>query len=160
MSDLPIDLRNILTYDPTTGLISYNGIIIHMSEDYFCYININSTRIKLKYNSLVWYLVHGIKPTNQEKIHHKDLNPRNTRLDNLMLMSNTVYFRIKEYIYNLSGGLKLYQHPKDSYSLILEYKCKGRKKRETISDSSLAKKTMFKLQYNMLKYLDKYIVTN
>lgn len=153
------NLKEYLKYDPNTGIIQLNSTKISILEDYFCVITINSTRIKLKYDNLVWFLVYGVKPTPKQKVFHKDLDPLNFKLINLILISNKTYFKIKEYLYNLSGGLKLYPKPNDAYSTVLEYKYEGRKRKETIGDIGLARTKMLKLQLKMLKYIGCYVIT-
>lgn len=164
MKDKYSILKDILKYNPDIGNIYYNtGERLNITEDLFCYvyININSTKckIKIKYSNLIWYLVNGILPDSKQKIHHRDLNPTNFKYSNLILVSNNTYFKIKEYIYNLQEGLKLYPHKKDAYNTVLEYRDKGRLKREIYYDLGTAKQAKLRYQCRMLKYLGEYILT-
>jgi len=152
-------LQKYIKYNPNTGLSYLNLRIINISDDYFVVFTLESIRIKLKYDNLIWILVHKIKPSPKQKVFHKDLDPNNFKLNNLVLISNKTYFKIKEYLYNLSGGLKIYPKPNDAYSTVLEYKYEGRKRKEVLGDIGLARNKMLKLQLRMLKYIGAYVIT-
>lgn len=161
-SKIPIKelVLKYIKYNPNTGLSYLDSRLINISEDYFVVFTLESTRIKLKYDNLIWILVHNTKPASKQKVFHKDLDQNNFKLNNLVLISNKTYFKIKEYLYNLSGGLKMYPRPNDAYSTVLEYKFNGRKCKEVLGDIGLARNKMLKLQLRMLKYIGHYVITD
>lgn len=161
-------LLQYLTYDKYTGklYLSVENKYKEIFPDLFHYVQFSikhqSTiyKYKLKYTNLIWQLVYLHKPTAKEKIFHKDLDLTNFKLNNLILISTSTFFSIKEALDNLAGKLKLYPHPKDRYTYILEYKQKGRLHKENISDMQIAKKKMLKLQLKYMKFISSYVLTN
>ncbi len=152
-----------LSYNKDTGelfLTTPKGIKQIIPNLNFVQFTINNKRYKFKYTNLIWYLVHGVKPSVTEKIFHKDLDENNYKLNNLVKISTKLYFQLKEALDNLHYNLKLYPHPKDSYSYILEYKQKGRLRKEIISDIGIARKKMLKLQLRIVKFTSAYVITS
>lgn len=155
-------LQEHLRYVQNTGelfLITPKGTRQIFPNENNVQFTIDKTKVKLKYTNLIWCLVYGIKPSATEKVFHKDLDESNYKLNNLVLISTELYFQLKEAIDNLQFNLKLYNHPKDSYVYVLEYKCNGRIKKENISDLNIARKKKLKLQLKLMKFISAYVVS-
>jgi hypothetical protein len=136
------EISEHLEYIPTTGdifvlkdKVRYRKLL--PNEEHMVITNVNSIRLKIKYDRLVWCLVHNYYPTSTEVVFHKDLDIYNNRLNNLILITKKEYFVIQESLKNLSGNLKITPHSRDAFSYVLEYKYKGRIKREVISDITI-----------------------
>jgi hypothetical protein len=158
------EISQHLEYIPTTGdifvlkdKVRYRKLL--PNEEHMVITNVNSIRLKIKYDRLVWCLVHNYYPTSTEVVFHKDLDIYNNRLNNLILITKKEYFVIQESLKNLSGNLKITPHSRDAFSYVLEYKYKGRIKREVISDITIARKKFTKLQLKFIKVLGKYTIS-
>lgn len=158
------EISEHLEYIPSTGdIFVLKDKVRHRkllpNEDHIVITNVNSIRLKIKYDRLVWCLVHKHQPTSLEVVFHKDLDIYNNKLNNLILITKKEYFVIQESLKNLSGNLKITPHLKDAFSYVLEYKHRGRVKREVISDISIARKKFTKLQLKFIKILGKYTIS-
>jgi hypothetical protein len=158
------EISEHLEYIPSTGdifvlkdKVRYRKLL--PNEEHMVITNVNSIRLKIKYDRLVWCLVHNYYPTSTEVVFHKDLDIYNNRLNNLILITKKEYFVIQESLKNLSGNLKITPHSRDAFSYVLEYKYKGRIKREVISDITIARKKFTKLQLKFIKVLGKYTIS-
>ena len=172
MNQIPEDyslLFKYLRYDSTTGklyLFSANNSVKEIIPDIFYYVqftikdNSSIYKYKLKYSNLIWLLVHNHRPTPKEKILHKDLDLNNFKLNNLVLVSSSTFFSIKEALQNLQGRLRIVQNPKDKLSYILEYKKQGRLFKEVLGDIGIAQKKLRKLQLKYMKYISSYVCSN
>ena len=160
-------LFKYLQYNKYTGqlylLDSSSSIIKEIIPDIFYYVqfsikdNYNIYKYKLKYSNLIWLLIYNHRPTAKEKILHKDLDLSNFKLNNLVLVSSSTFFSIKEALQNLQGRLRIIQNPRDRLSYILEYKHRGRLFKEVLGDIGIAKKKMLRLQLKYMKFISSYI---
>lgn len=155
---------NHIEYNPNTGELfvlknSKPYRKIYANEDDTVIISINKTQIKMKYDRLVWCIFHKVllKPT--EVVFHKDLDQNNNRINNLCIISKSLHAQILEAMKNLSGTLRLIPHQTDAFCYVLEYKDKGRLKREVISDIVIARKKLLKMQIRYIKFVSQYVLT-
>lgn len=122
-------------------------------------VMINGEKIRMKYSSLVWLVVHKVRPTKDQVIFHKDLDETNCTIENLVLISKKEKSKISEAMKNITGSLRLIPHPTDVFSYVLEYRENGRLKREVIADIVPAKKKLMQLRIKIIKFLNKYVVS-
>lgn len=154
-----------LEYEPENGMlyILKNNIrhkLLVPDELHSAHTTIYGTRIKIKYNRLVWFVLYHEVLQDSETILHRDLDDSNYRRNNLTKISKDIHLGIVEAMKNLSGALKITQHPKDTFACVLEYKQDGRMKKETFQDPTTAKKKLLRMQLRYIKFLGKYIITD
>jgi hypothetical protein len=169
MKDINYELKlkeilSFVLYEPDNG----NLFLLKNSEKYRRLIpnyegmlqtTINGVKIKMKYNKFVYFVHTGKLIKDKYTIFHKDLNKNNFEFRNLLVITKEQNFKIIESIKNLKGALKLNMHPYDMFSYVLEYKENGRTKKEVISDITVAKKRLSKLQLKFSKYVCKYVIS-
>lgn len=158
-------------YEPDTGMIyvlkndpKTSTLVKHKrlmpDENNSVNASINGTRVKIKMNRFVWFILYGEILKDNETILHKDLDESNFRQNNLTKISKKVHYQILEAMKNLSGSLRIIPHPTDAFSYMIEYRKEGRLKREVLSDDSVAKKKLLQMQIKYIKFLGKYVVSN
>lgn len=128
-------------------------------ENNLLHTSIQGTRIKIKFNRFIWFVLYKELLSSEDTILHKDLDDTNFRRNNLTKVPKKVYFEILQAMKNLSGSLRLIPHPTDAFACILEFKHEGRIKRETISDISVARKKLLHMQIRYIKFLGRYVVS-
>ena len=122
-------------------------------------LTIEGSRVKLRYDRLVYRIYHRVDIKSNQVIFHKDLDESNNRISNLCLMDKKVHFKVLEAMKNLNGALRLIPHPTDAFSYILEHRQEGRLRKEVISDISMGKKKLLKAQIKFIKFISKYVLT-
>lgn len=157
------ELRDIFMYIPSTGEVYINKKNqtkkILPDEDGNLNVVVDKKRIKMKYSFFVWCLISGAKPNKNETIWFKDLDQNNFAFNNLMLVQKDLYSKLIEAMKNLSGDIKLYPHPSDGFSYVLEYRQGGRTKKDVYGDITIARKEQVKLKLSCAKFLSIYTIT-
>lgn len=156
------ELKNYLSYNPLNGeiyVLSVRPRKLLPDENYNVNTTVNGIKLKVKYNKLVWYLVHGKVPKDNNVILHRNLDNTDFTLNNLTVISKREYLKLQESLKNLQGALRMYSHPTDIFSYILEYRDSGRLRKEVISDVTVARKKFSKLQFKFIKFIAKYVLT-
>lgn len=157
-------IKSHLEYDPDSGCVyvlknNMRNRQLIPNEDMNIIVRLDKTILKMKFDRLIWCIYYGIKPKHNEVVFHKDLDPDNTKINNLILISSTENFKILEALKNLSGALRIIPHPTDAFSYVLEYKNEGRTKKELIKDVTIAKRKLLKMQLKYIKFLGKYVIS-
>lgn len=156
------ELKSYLSYNPSNGdvyVLSVKPRKLIPDENNNVNTTINGIKLKIKYNKLVWFLTHGKLPKDDEIILHRNLDITDYTLSNLAIISRKDYLTLQESLKNLQGSLRMYSHPSDIFSYILEYRISGRLKREVISDVVVARKKYSRLRFKFIKFIAKYILT-
>lgn len=130
------------------------------NEDNIAIVSINKTKIKMKYDRLVWCVVYKTNLSTNEVVFHKDLDDENCKVNNLSLIDKSLHFKILEAMKNINGALRLIPHPTDVFCYVLEYKQSGRLRKEVISDITVARKKLLRMQLRYIKFVSKYVLTN
>lgn len=121
---------------------------------------INGHKVKIKFNKFVFFVHTGVLPPEGTCIFHKDMQEDNFKFNNLVLITKEQNFRIIESLKNLKGALKIYPHKNDAFSYVVEYKDKGRLKKEVISDVQVARERFSRLQLKFTKFVSKFVITS
>ena len=168
------DIKPYLQYNPDTGIITVQSININnqskhrkLIPDEEGMINttvkidtaVKSTKLKIKCNKLIWYLMYNKLPRVNQIVLHRNLDSEDYKLSNLCLVQKAEYYTLQESLKNLQGALKLHQHPTDIFSYVLEYRESGRLRREVVSDVVVARKKYSKLRFKFIKFIAKYVLT-
>jgi len=156
------ELKPLLEYDQKSGTISVLGKrkrILCADEDGMICTTVNGIKCKMKYNKLAWYLIYDKLPRVNQIVFHRNLDENDFSMQNLMLLSKTEYNTLQESLKNLQGGLRMYNHPSDVFSYVIEYRLSGRLRKEVISDATVAKSKFSKLQFKFIKFISRYVLT-
>lgn len=157
-------LLEFLNYNAATGDLVYkhSGRIVQVQEDGFVLIidPESKKRKKFKLSKLCYSLFHNVDLQKEDKVVHKDLNPNNFKITNLLLLSSSQYKELKEAKKNIQGGIRLVIHPTDVYSYRLFWFQDGVEKSKVIQDVVVAKKLEKRLLLKSSKILTKYCPTD
>lgn len=157
-------LLEFLNYNAATGDLVYkhSGRRVQVQEDGFVLIidPESKKRKKFKLSKLCYSLFHNVDLQKEDKVVHKDLNPNNFKITNLLLLSSSQYKELKEAKKNIQGGIRLVIHPTDVYSYRLFWFQDGVEKSKVIQDVVVAKKLEKRLLLKSSKILTKYCPTD
>lgn len=138
------------------GVVKYLGQTILPDDTQDFNVLKDGVRVKMRYNKVVWFVVHGHIPEKDEFLWHKNLNTLDCRIENLRLLDRETHLKVKEAQRNLNQYLKYYKSKKDALSYILEYRINGRPKKEVHHDLGLVQRRFRRLQLIFTKVLSKY----
>jgi len=155
-------LKELLSYDPRTGQLSVkksgrplvaneNGIIV-------VYDHQTRRRYSCSYSAAVWSLGNDKELPAGYRVLHKNLTKDDCRLENLSIISRSVYNELQEAVRNMKGLLKLNPHPTDQYKYVVSYQKGTTRRKETHEDIISAQKQMFELQLKFAKLINKYCI--
>lgn len=158
----PERLRQILDYCPQSGKITnkkskrtlqgdHDGLVIIFDSQ-------SKRSIKMKLDRVAYALAFGVFPKEDKRVLHKNLNPEDNRLNNLSLVSRSLFLQIKEAHKNLSSGIKLLQHPADQFAYVVHWYEDGAERTKVLQDVVPAREFHLKLQLKYSKILTKYCV--
>ena len=156
-------LKELLEYNPETGKVTIkksqrvltpdaDGIVVIFDS------KANPKTRKYKLERIAYYLAFSIVPREDQKVLHKNLDPEDNRIQNLSLVSRSVFRQIKEAHRNLDGGIHLVPHATDQFAYILKWFEGGIEKIKIIQDIIVARRQQLKLQLKYSKILTKYCV--
>lgn len=154
-------LKELLEYDASTGKINnrktkrviipdHDGLVIIFDNQ----ADIKSKKYKLE--KIAYYLAFGVYPKDEQKVLHKNLNPNDNRLNNLVLVSRVVFLKIKEAHKNISGGIRIVPHPTDMFCYFVYWYSKGSEVSKMFDDIGFARVHSTKLQLKYSKILTNY----
>ena len=154
-------LVNNIKYDPLSGVLTNlktNKVMIPDDDGFvfFSQVNPYKINIKIKANKLCCLLGYGKEVQKDQRVLHKNLNEKDLRLRNLIVVTPQELIKINEARTNLEGRLRLVPHPEDQLSYFLHWREQGRDKRQLILDIVVARKRLLKLQLKFAKILNKY----
>lgn len=156
----PERLKELLSYDPLTGSITFRrtgSVKVPSEEGYIeVYDRLLKKNHKLKANKLCWTLAYGVKPRKDQHVMHKDFDDTNYKLNNLMIVNISVYFQLKEAYRNLRTGIKLLPHETDQFCYVVTWYEKNLVMKKTIGDLIIARRFVTKLKLKYSKILTKY----
>ena len=160
-----LDVLNSLECSPTTGevfILKNNQRVRKLipDEENTVSVTINKSKIKMKYDKLVWCSYYKEVPPDDHVVFHKDLDEKNNKINNLCLLPKKINAKIMEAMKNLSGALRLIPHPTDAFSYVLEYRQDSRVKKEVIQDITVAKRKLLKMQLRYIKFISAYVLTS
>lgn len=154
-------LKDLLEYDPSSGKVhlkkskralvqDHDGIVVIFDKS-------ATPRVrKYKLERIAFYLAFGQFPREDQRVLHKNLDPEDNRMQNLTLVSRSVFRQIKEAHRNLTGGIHLVPHATDQFSYILKWFEGGLEKSKIIQDIVVARRQQLKLQLKYSKILTKF----
>lgn len=156
-------LKELLEYNPETGkvIIRKSQRVLTPDADGIVVIFDSKAKPKTrkyKLERIAYYLAFSIVPREDQKVLHKNLDPEDNRIQNLSLVSRSVFRQIKEAHRNLDGGIHLVPHATDQFSYILKWYEGGVEKSKIIQDIVIARRQQLKLQLKYSKILTKFCV--
>lgn len=161
----PVKLREILSYDPLTGVIvnKKSKRLLQADHDGLVVIFCAGTdgikkKYKLKLDRVAYALAFGISPREDRRILHKNLDTNDNSLSNIILVTRTVFLSVKEAHRNLTQAIKITNHPTDQFNYVVHWIEKNRDKQKVVHDITAARRFMLGLQLKYSKILTKYCV--
>lgn len=146
-----------LTQDVLLKLFEYcaiSGVIIKKNTNKILKLSEESTaKISFRYNgkpykiaahSIVWCYLYGQYPS--EVIFHKDFNPKNIRMNNLMLVSVKKNYALISAYKNLVLYCDIKLHSQDKHLFLVRYLSNNRLKYERYTDFAFAQKASIRLK--------------
>lgn len=151
---------SVVLYEASTGTIRSlkNNRKIFPDEEQNAVIWIPSKKklVKIKFDKLCYYLGHGSLPSKQEQILHKNLDDRDNRLSNLVVVPRDKYYELKEAILNIEQLLKIVPHKQDQYMFVVQYKLGKKTEKINCNDIIAAQEQERKLRFKFVKLITKY----
>ena len=156
-------LKDLLEYCPETGKVTIKKSKRVLTPDHDGIVVIFDSKAKpktrkYKLERIAFYLAFSIFPREDQRVLHKNLDSEDNRIQNLALVSRSVFRQIKEAHRNLTGGIHLTPHATDQFAYILRWYEGGVEKAKTIQDIVIARRQQLKLQLKYSKILTKYCV--
>ena len=101
-------LKELLEYNPETGKVTIRKSQRVLTPDADGIVVIFDSKAKpktrkYKLERIAYYLAFSIVPREDQKVLHKNLDPEDNRIQNLSLVSRSVFRQIKEAHRNLDG---------------------------------------------------------
>lgn len=156
-------LKELLEYEPETGKVTIirNKRVLTPDPDGIVVIFDSKAKPKTrkyKLERIAFYLAFSFFPREDQRVLHKNLDPEDNRIQNLALVSRTVFRHIKEAHRNLTGGIHLVPHATDQFAYILKWFEDGTERSRIIQDIVIARRQQLKLQLKYSKILTKFCV--
>lgn len=161
-SKQPIErLNELLDYNPETGKVTIkkSGRTLTADTDGLVVIFDSKSCPKVRKHKLeriAYFLAFSVAPREDQRVLHKNLDSEDNRMQNLTLVSRSVFRQIKEAHRNLTGGIHLVPHATDQFSYILKWFEDGLEKSKIIQDIVVARRQQLKLQLKYSKILTKF----
>ena len=156
----PDRLRELLDYDPLSGAIRNKKTkrLLQADPDGLVIIFDSATKrsIKMKLDRIAYALAFGALPKDDKRVLHKNLNTSDNRLNNLSVVSRSLFLQIKEAHKNLTNGIKIQAHSSDQFSYIVHWYQDGVEKTKIVNDIVPARELQLKLQLKYSKIITKY----
>lgn len=154
-------LKDLLEYDPSSGKVhlkkSKRALVQDPDGLVVVFDKLATPRVrKYKLERIAFYLAFGTFPREDQRVLHKNLDSEDNRMQNLTLVSRSVFRQIKEAHRNLTGGIHLVPHATDQFSYILKWFEGGLEKSKIIQDIVIARRQQLKLQLKYSKILTKW----
>ena len=162
MKQTPERLRELLSYNPLSGAVSLRRsgrVLVPDSNGQVVVFDSKAKRHKsTRYtlDRLCVFFAFGQFPRQDQKVHHKNLDPLDNRLVNLEVVSKGIYRTIREAWKNLDGGIRLVPHASDQFTYVLHWYEGGKERCKTIQDIVIARRQCIRLQLKYSKILTKY----
>jgi hypothetical protein len=156
----PVRLRDILNYDPASGVISNRKTSRKLIADHDGLVTVYCTKqkksYKLKLERIAYTLAYGIQPRADQRVLHKNLDISDNSSKNLSLVSRSTFLLIKEAQKNLTQNIRISAHPHDQFNYVVHWIDKNQEKHKVVHDITKARQLMLKLQLKYSKILTKY----
>lgn len=156
----PVRLRELLEYNPTTGVVSNKKTSRILQPDHDGLVTIFCSKqkkaYKLKLERIAYTLAFGVQPRTDQRVLHKNLDTSDNSSKNLSLVSRSIFLQIKEAQKNLVQNIRITQHPNDQFNYVVHWMEKNRDKQKVVYDIVKARQIMLKLQLKYSKILTKY----
>ncbi len=154
-------LKELLDYCPSSGKVTIkkNKRVLAPDNDGLVVIfdrQANPRSKKYKLDRLAFFLAFNIFPREDQRVLHKNLDVQDNRLQNLTLVSRSIFRQIKEADRNLSGGIRILPHSTDQFAYVLYWFEGGVERSKIIQDIVVAKRYLIKLQLKYSKILTRY----
>lgn len=158
----PVQLRELLDYNPITGAIQHKRTKRHYVGDHdglvMIYCKVTKKPYKMKLDRIAYSLAFGETPSDNKKVLHKNLDVTDNSLKNLALVSRAVFLLIKEAKINLETGIRIQQHSTDQFTYMVYWFDHGVERSKLAHDIIEARKLTLRLQLKYSKVLTKYCV--
>lgn len=158
----PERLKELLDYDYLSGTITNKRTKRRLQADHdglvVLFDSASKRSIKMKLDRIAYALAFGSLPKADQRVLHKNLDTTDNKLNNLSLVSRTLFLQIKEAHKNILGGIKIVAHPTDQFCYILHWFENGAEKTKILQDIVPARELQLKLQLKYSKILTKYCV--
>jgi hypothetical protein len=157
-------LQEIVRYDPNTGefFMKQNNRKVFPDDEgqYRFWFPVYKKRLNIKLEKAAVYLGSGIVVTDQQRIVFKNLDDRDYRLNNLIVVPRAEYSKIHEAVTNVTQYLKIRAHPTDQFSYFVFYREGKITKRIYCQDIIKANELFKQLKLKFVKLITKYCNTN
>jgi hypothetical protein len=157
-------LSEIVRYVPSTGeffnVKNNRKIFPDYDGQYRFWFGKERKRLNIKMEKAALYLGAGIAVTEQQKIIFKNLDERDYRLNNLVIVPKEEYKEINEALTNLVHYLKIKPHHSDQFSYFVFYREGKITKRVFCQDIISANDLHRELKLKYLKLITKYCNTD
>jgi len=156
--------RYPIYYDPVQGIFYYeDNRPIFPNEGFLSFTYLDNwgqkKKVKISALRLAWETANGKKLPKDMTLLAKDFDNNNVRLANILCVPRQVAKIIKEALRNLNKYLKICQHPKDAYSVMVVWRKNGLLRKEIFGDSESARRRYKSLQLRFAKLITKYCVS-
>lgn len=129
---------------------------ISPDEDGYLIFHKSNKRYRLKASKVAYELGTATELAKGLYILHRNLDPNDYRLRNLLPLPKAIIKQVKEAQMNLEGSLKIHPHGNDLFCYKLLYREGGKEKSCVMQDIVLAKQKFVALQLKYAKLLNKY----
>lgn len=129
---------------------------IYPDEDGYLIFHKSSKRYRFKASKVAYELGTASELAADQQLLHRNLDPDDYRLRNLLPLPRAVFKQVKEAHANLEGSLKLQPHGNDLFCYRLVYREGGKEKTCVMQDIVLAKQKFMALQLKFAKLLNRY----
>jgi len=156
-------LKQLLRYDTLSGCVylrkNNRKLLPDQAGSIVVYDGESERKInRFKLSTVAYALGFDRFPSKNQKVLHKNLDTNDNRLNNLQLVSSSVFRQIREAHKNLTTGIRIVPHSEDQFAYYLVWFSEGEEKRKVFYDIGTARKAQLKLQLKYSKVLTKYCI--